>query len=97
MPTRFSHSASLIYFSIATVTATTKLLPLLSYYVTMDAMKRRNTDQRKEYSRAPLPGTPNVRYRVPAKPLWFELWGAHEDLLLIETRPQPRRDSKLER
>ena len=38
---------------------------------------------RRESSDAPLPGTPNVRYRVPAKPLRFELWGAHEDLLPI--------------
>ena len=34
----------------------------------------------------------DVGYRVPAKPLKFELWGAHEDLLPTETRPQPRRD-----
>ena len=33
-----------------------------------------------------------VGYRVPVKPLRFELWGAHEDLLPTETRPQPRRD-----
>ena len=38
-----------------------------------------------------------VGYRVPAKPLRFELWGAHEDLLPTETRPKPRRDSMLAR
>ena len=30
-------------------------------------------------SGAPLPGAPNVGFRVPAKPLRFEHWGAHED------------------
>ena len=37
----------------------------------------------------------SVGYRVLAKSLRFELWGAHEDLLPTKTRPQPRRDSKL--
>ena len=49
----------------------------------------------RDSSGAPLPGAPNVGYRVPAKPLRFELWGAHEDLLPTETRPQPLRNSKL--
>ena len=31
----------------------------------------------EESSGTPLPGAPNVGYRVPAKPLRFELWGAH--------------------
>ena len=39
----------------------------------------------------------SVGYRVPEKPLRFELWGAHEDLLPTETRPEPRRDSRLAR
>ena len=30
-------------------------------------------------SDAPLPGAPNVGFRVPAKPLRSEHWGAHED------------------
>ena len=38
-----------------------------------------------------------VGYQVPAKPLRFELWGAHEDLLPTERRTPPRHDSKLER
>ena len=29
-----------------------------------------------------------VGYGVPAKPLRFELWGAHEDLLPTDPRPQ---------
>ena len=37
---------------------------------------------RKKSSGAPLPGTPNVGSRVPAKTLRFEHWGAHEDLPL---------------
>ena len=37
-------------------------------------------DRWKESFGAPLPGAPNVGLRVPAKPLRFELWGAHEDL-----------------
>ena len=41
--------------------------------------ERSNTEQRKKDSGAPLPGAPNVGYRVPAKPLRFELWGARED------------------
>ena len=48
----------------------------------MDATKRWDEDPRKEDFSAPLPGVPNVGYRVPAKPLRFELWGAHKDLLL---------------
>ena len=31
---------------------------------------------------APLPGAPNVGFRVPAKPLRFKLWGEHKDLSL---------------
>ena len=38
-------------------------------------------DGRKS-SGAPLPGAPNVGYRVPTKPLRFEHWGVREDLLL---------------
>ena len=48
----------------------------------MDAMKRWDTDQRKEDSGTPLPGAPNVGYRVPAKPLRFKHWRVREDLLL---------------
>ena len=44
--------------------------------------KRQDAEQRKERFGAPLPGTPNVGFRVPAKPLRFEYWGAHEDLSL---------------
>ena len=66
----------------------------------LSAMRaKRNIDGERvdgrESSGAPLPGAPNVGYRVPAKPLRFELWGAHEDHLPTETRPEPRRGSKL--
>ena len=60
----------------------------------MDATKRWDADQRKEDFGAPLPGAPNVGYRVLAKPLRFELSGVHEDLLPTEMRPEPRCDSK---
>ena len=30
----------------------------------------------------PLPGAPNVGFRIPAKPLRFEHWGAHGDFPL---------------
>ena len=30
----------------------------------------------------------SVGYRVPAKPLRFELWGAHEDLPPTDPRPK---------
>ena len=33
-------------------------------------------------SGTPLPGTPNIGYRVPAKPLRFKHWGAHKDFPL---------------
>ena len=46
----------------------------------MDAMEQWNVDQRKESFSTPLPGVPNVGFQVPAKPLRFEHWGAHEDL-----------------
>ena len=48
----------------------------------MDATKQWDADQRKEDFGAPLPGAPNVGFRVPVKPLRFEHWGAHEDLSL---------------
>ena len=48
----------------------------------MDATKRWDADQRKEDFATPLPGAPNIGYRVPAKPLRFEHWGAHEDFSL---------------
>ena len=35
----------------------------------------------------PLPGAPNVGFRVPAKPLRFEHWGAREDLPPIDPHP----------
>ena len=61
----------------------------------MAVTERWDADQwRKDFS-APLPGAPNFVCRVPAKPLRFELWGAHEYLLPTETRPQPHRESKL--
>ena len=49
--------------------------------------ERLNAEQRKKDSGAPLPGAPNVGYRVPAKPLRFELWGAREDLPPTDPRP----------
>ena len=36
-----------------------------------------------------------VGYRVPAKPLRFELWGAHEDLSLPKHALSPAAISKL--
>ena len=33
-------------------------------------------------------GIDNAGYRVPAKPLRFELWGVHEDLLPTDPRPK---------
>ena len=42
--------------------------------------ERRSADRRKGSYGAPLPGAPNVGCGVPAKPLRFELWGAHEVL-----------------
>ena len=59
----------------------------------LSAMKaKRGVDgervDRRESSDAPLPSAPNVGYRVPAKPLRFELWGAHEDLPPTDPRPK---------
>ena len=48
----------------------------------MDATKRWDANQWKEDFSAPLPGTPNVVFRVPEKPLRFEHWGAHKDFPL---------------
>ena len=45
-------------------------------------MKRRDMERREGSFSAPLPGAPNVRFRVPTKPLRFKLWGAHEDISL---------------
>ena len=42
-------------------------------------MKRRDADRREESLGSPLPSAPNVGFRVPAKPLSFEHWGAHKD------------------
>ena len=39
-----------------------------------------DADRCEESFGAPLHGAPNVGFRVPAKPLRFEHWGAHEDL-----------------
>ena len=63
----------------------------------MDATKRCDADRRKGDFGTPLPGAPNVGYRVPTKLLRFELWGAHKDLLPTGTCPEPCRDSKLAR
>ena len=41
-----------------------------------------DADRCEESFGAPLPGAPNVGFRVPAKPLRFEHWGAREDLPL---------------
>ena len=49
--------------------------------------ERWNAGQWKKDSGAPLPRAPNVRYRVLAKPLRFELWGAREDLLPTDPCP----------
>ena len=46
----------------------------------MDAVEWWNADWRMESFSAPLPSAPNIRFRVPAKPLRFEHRGAHEDL-----------------
>ena len=43
---------------------------------------RRRTGRWTTNCGAPLPGAPNVGFRVPAKLLRFEHWGAHEDLPL---------------
>ena len=48
---------------------------------------RRDTDLQKEGFGTPLPGAPNVGFWVPAKPLRFEHWGAHEDLSPSSSRP----------
>ena len=48
----------------------------------MDATKQWDVDRRKESFGTPLPGAPNVGFRVPAKPLRFKHWGAHEDFPL---------------
>ena len=58
----------------------------------MDATKRWNADRRKEDFGAPLPGAPNVIYRVLAKPLRFELWGAREDLSPTDLLPRHAAD-----
>ena len=41
---------------------------------------------RKESSGTALPGAPNVEFRVPAKPLWFEQWRARSS---PPTDPRP--------
>ena len=48
----------------------------------MNLVECQNTDRREESFSAPLPGAPNVGFRVPAKPLRFKHWGAHEDFPL---------------
>ena len=48
----------------------------------MDATKRGDADRWEESFNAPLPSTSDVGFRVPAKPLRFEHWGAREDFPL---------------
>ena len=48
----------------------------------MEAVGKRGIDRRKRDSDAPLPGVPNVRFRVPQTLERFELWGACGDLNL---------------
>ena len=48
----------------------------------MDVAEQWYVDRPEKGFGAPLPGAPNVRYLVLTKPLRFELWGAHEDLVL---------------
>ena len=55
------------------------------------AAERRWVDQRGRGSGATLPGAPNVRSRVPAKPSRFEHWGARGDFLPTDLRPSSLR------
>ena len=52
-------------------------------YLPSVLMKQWSAGRREEDFSAPLPGAPNVGYRVLAKPLRFELWGAREVLSLL--------------
>ena len=49
----------------------------------IETMEQWDAERRKGSFGAPLPGAPNVGSRVLAKPLRFELWGAHEVLSLV--------------
>ena len=71
--------------------------------IVLEKLKTAQSHQKRQYDRKhkamnfEVVEKPYVGYRDPAKPLRFELWGAHEDLLSTKTCPQPRRDSKLAR
>ena len=45
----------------------------------MEAVERQRVDRQKRGFDAPLPGVPNVGFRVPQTLERFELWGAHEE------------------
>ena len=46
------------------------------------AMELDEASGEAKFRRTPYLERPNVGFRVPAKPLRFEFWGAHEDLSL---------------